>query len=468
VVRAGGILSLTLAVACGSGSDAPQSTGGARGPSAAVRDGSSAALALRAALEAGDAARSEELLGALAGRLGAEEPCLRARLAFLRDDRGWMRRIEEARAAAPTDPRPYATAAELWAAAGELDAARNELERGVAAAGGLTPELERAKGVLALVQPGGTRVGLECLKRAVARDAALPFVARPFGQAYLLVAKGALADRDPKAALEALEASIAHDPTDLETRELFAQALYANERYAAAIEAYEALLADGRNVRAELATWHKNVGVLAQLADDRADARAHYLRARELGLGEAELATGAHFLRGEARRVLLASATRRVAADTADADALLAEARSLTPDFETVLAECIDTRIADSLQFLAEAYTGDERAHASGLAFIDEALVLDPSDRLARIVRAKLHFAGDDFGAAAGDFRWLLDDARATDIELPEPVHVFLARCIAAEGDTAAAQELLRGYLTREPQGKWVAQTDEYLRELNG
>jgi hypothetical protein len=149
---------------------APRTAGASFLSSRLERDLSPAAVELRARIEAGDAAGAADLLASLAGRLGVEEPCLRARIAFLRgDEAGWLRCIEEARAAGASDPRPYATAAELWAAAERLDAARTELQRGVAAVGELTPELERAKGILALVTPGGTRVGLDCLQRAVAR-----------------------------------------------------------------------------------------------------------------------------------------------------------------------------------------------------------------------------------------------------------------------------------------------------------
>ena len=128
---------------------------------ASERDGSPLAVALRAAIEDGDPDRAEELLAAAGPALGVERPCLAARIAFLRGDEGaWLRAIEEARALAPADPRPYATASELWSAAGRLDAARRELERGLAAVGELAPELERAKAVLALVTPGGARAGL--------------------------------------------------------------------------------------------------------------------------------------------------------------------------------------------------------------------------------------------------------------------------------------------------------------------
>jgi tetratricopeptide (TPR) repeat protein len=457
-------------VSCGGSKDS-----GSAAPSRGAadrRDRSAGAAELRRVLDAGDAERAAELLETLGSRLGVEEPCLRARLAFLHDDQeGWMRAIESARAAAPDDPRPYATAAELWAAAGRLDAAQAELERGVRALGELTPELERAKGVLAIVTPGGTRIGLECLQRAVARDPGLPFVARPLGQAYLLAAKGALADQDPAAAVDALRKSLAHDPDEPEARELLAQALFAGQRYREAIELYEGLLADGRNVKVELALWHKNFALLRQIDGDRAQATAHYLRARELGLTPDELGSGAHFLRNEAQRLLEEAAGFTAAGDARAAAEREAEAARVEPDPErlaAVRAKAVDEALAQCNHDLPEALDGNSAAAGRALAAVDRALALDPEDRLARVLRAKLLFAEAEFLRAAEDFRWLVDDSRATRKELPEPVHVYLARCNVAEGATDVARDVLREYLLVEPEGRWLEETRTYLRELGG
>jgi tetratricopeptide (TPR) repeat protein len=443
---------------CGDGGPAVAGQGALR---SIERDLSPAAVELRERIELGDVERAADLLATVAGRLGVEEPCLRARLAFLRgDEAGWLRCIEEARAAAPTDPRPYATAAELWAAANQLDAARAELQRGVAAVGELTPELERAKGVLALVTPGGTRVGLDCLQRAVARDPALPFVARPFGQAYLLTAKAALADQDPAGALLALEQSLAHDPTDFEARELHAQALYTNERFREAIAEYEALLAEGRDLRGELAMWHKHLGVLAQIAGDREAARTHYLRARELGLGDSELASGVHFLREEARRALFAGASEAAHNVEPGLAARVAEAATMTSEVDTLRVEC-----ASELFQRAVAALG-RNEHAAALAAVEECVALADEDRLARVLRAKLYFAAGSYLEAADDYRWVVDDARAEQLELPEPVHLHLAASLALSGEREGARAVLREYLAEEPTGRWLEETRQRLREL--
>lgn len=455
----------SLLAACGDGGAAGTVAGA--GPSAVARERetSPAARELRAALDAGHAARAEELFATLTGRLGAEEPCLRARLAFLHgDETGWLRAIEAGRAAAPRDPRPYATAAELWAASGRLDAARAELERGVATMGELTPELERAKGVLALVTPGGTRVGLECLKRAVARDPGLPFVGRPFGQAHLLRAKGALADKDPELALEALDESLAFDPDDVEARELRAQALYAGQRFREAIEVYEALLADGRDVRGELATWHKNLGVLAQVAGDHGAARKHYLRGRELGLSDTELGSGVHFLREEARRAMLAGAALAAQGDDAGAAVQFVDASGLCADEAELRAECADELIARAVKAFGEQADRSQRAVA--LTAVEQAVALVADDRLSRVLRAKLYFAEGRFLEAADEFRWVIDDARAARIELPEPIHLHLSACHDVSGEREQAREDLREYLREEPTGRWLEETRERLRDL--
>ncbi|MEZ6016478.1 MAG: hypothetical protein R3F49_15275 [Planctomycetota bacterium] len=458
---------LALASAAGCGGDPKGGQSGVVEPAPATlreRDMSSAAVALRAAIDAGQAGRAEELLAALEGRLGVEEPCLRARLAFLRgEESAWLADLEVARAAAPRDPRSYATAAELWAAAGQLDAARAELDRGVAATGELTPELERAKGVLALVQPGGTRVGFECLQRALARDPQLPFVARPMGQAYLLLAKAALAEQNPAAALEALDHSIAYDPDDLETQELRAQALYANERFREAIDAYEDLLARGRDVRGELALWHKNLGFLAQVAGDDAAAQRHYLRGRELGLSDDELGTGRHFLHAAAQAALCASAEREAAGVRGALDAGLVEVEPLVRDVAALRGECA----AELLQRAIGALSGEEVVAAQGaLASVEASLLLAPEVRLARILRAKLYFAAGSFLEAAEDFAWVVDDARTTGDELPEPVHLHLSACLDASGEPAAAKQVLDAYLLDHPEGRWLETTRARLRQL--
>ena len=71
--------------------------------------------------------------------------------------------------------------------------------------GGLTPELQRAAGVLAIVTPGRTKAGLAMLEEAERLDPGLPFLGRALGQAHLLAAKHAFADGTPELALERIE-----------------------------------------------------------------------------------------------------------------------------------------------------------------------------------------------------------------------------------------------------------------------
>ena len=140
----------------------------------------------------------------LALELGVEEPLLRARISYLEGDSAkWLALVEEARAIDPKDPRPYATAVEIYAAMGRLDAARAELQRGAAAVGSVvTPELQRAQGIVAIVTPGGAKVGLSLLEAAHRADGDLPFIGRPMGQAYYLMAQVAFAADQPQLALE--------------------------------------------------------------------------------------------------------------------------------------------------------------------------------------------------------------------------------------------------------------------------
>ncbi len=463
--RSAWVHALALALALGLGGCGDDAGIGGTAPAARARtierDLSPVAVALRAAIEAGDPDRAEELLAAAGPALGVERPCFAARIAFLRgDDEAWLRAIEEARALAPTDPRPYATAAELWSAAGRLDAARRELERGLVAVGELTPELERAKAVLALVTPGGARAGLDALERAIQRDPELPFVARARGQAHLLRAKGAFADQDPARALTELEQSLRYDPRDVEARELHAQALYANDRFLDAIAGYEALLAEGRDLRGELALWHKNAGLIAQLNGERAAARGHYLRARALGLTDVELASGVHFLRDEARLLLERGAEEALQRAEPGLAARRAEAATLTDDVETLGEECAERLVARALSAAGEG------RNDTALGLVEQALLLAPDDRLARVLRARLYAASGSHLEAADEYRWLLADARAAGIELPEPLHLDLAVCLLRSGAPDEAKAALQEYLREAPQGRWAAATRERLAEL--
>lgn len=81
------------------------------------RDMRPEAVEARRLLDTGRAALARPLVESLVDQLPVEGPLLRARLAVLEgESAAWLADVEAVRAADPADPRPYATAAELYAA----------------------------------------------------------------------------------------------------------------------------------------------------------------------------------------------------------------------------------------------------------------------------------------------------------------------------------------------------------------
>src|SRR5688572_6538699 len=103
-------------------------------------------------LGSGDVAGAKTLWLTLPASLDAE--LLGARIhAAGGDDVMAVRAIEAARAGHATQARVYATAAEIHCAGGRLSSAEDEIREGLAMAGP-TPDLTRARGVLALCRKG--------------------------------------------------------------------------------------------------------------------------------------------------------------------------------------------------------------------------------------------------------------------------------------------------------------------------
>src|SRR5688572_28330816 len=174
------------------------------------------------ALEAGDAAAATRALLALGDDLDSE--LLRARLAALEGDGiDAVRRLERARATWPDQSAVYATAAEIHAWAGRRASAEEEIRTGLSLCGP-TPELSRARGVLALSREGGARAGLNHLLDAHAVDPDLPFLAPPLCSAHLLLGHAALADSLAVDALGHARAVLLLEPGNVEARTLQADA----------------------------------------------------------------------------------------------------------------------------------------------------------------------------------------------------------------------------------------------------
>jgi len=375
-------------------------------------------LAATAALECMDLAAANRALLALGD--GFDAQLLRARLAAAEGDAvGAVRHIEALRQEHAGQARLYATAAEIHAQAGRLRSAEEEIREGLERCGP-TPELSLARGVLALARPGGARVALNHLLEAHAGDPRLPFLGAPLAQAHLLLGRQALAEESLVDAIGHARAALAAQPGEVDARLLLGDALAAAGELGEALEVYEALLAAGEPVRDTLAWTCKQAATAALLEGQRELAVARNLRARELGLAQSELGFGATLLAEESQRALAQG---------------------------------------------VEAFERGER-EAAGEHFA-RALELDPGSLAARNHLAIVLFQRGEHAEAARYWREVLDLARSEGIELPDPVHLNLARALFLEGRTDEVRQLLERELARDPQGPWAEATRELLARLD-
>lgn len=441
------VLCAALAAGCGDG-DASQrgASDAATSSSDERRDDRPDAVRARDLIDRGRADLARPLVEELADGLGVEGALLLARIEVLEGDTGdWLALVETARASDPRDPRPYATAAELYAAIGRVDAAKDELQRGIEAVGSVTPELQRAQGVLAIVTPGGGRIGLELLETAERADPGLPFLGRPLGQAHLLAAKRAMAERRGEMALERVEASLKYDPDDPDARRFYGEVLIGVARdYDRGLAVLENLLAEGEPVTDVLGRMAWSAGLAAQLERDSEAALRHYLRARELGAIEVEKGTARSFLRAQAD----ASFERGVAAAAeGDEGALrrhVREAVELTgtdADGGTGVAR---SKYAELLAARAQdALRGGEHDLATRL--LDLATELEPRVRSIAVVRGAMLFARAVDAMEAGDADLAVDLAKqATEANPDDTVTLhFLGELRYARGEYAEAAPVL-------------------------
>jgi len=422
---------LLAGAGCGSGSEgaarAEGASASAGGPLAAdaarwpARSSDPRVVAARAALDEGRLDLARGLVEQAQGAAGFEAPLLRARLAFLAgDELGARRALEEARRDAPGDPRVSATAAELAAAAGNLEEADGLVRTGLREAGGALPELLRARGVILICTSGMARSGLDLLERAVAADPELPFVGRALGQAHLLVAKEELSAGDRDAALASIERSLERDPYEVEARRLRAEVLLALGEWGRAIAEYRALIDEGQPLAAEASTYAKNAGFWAMTQGERELALSYYRLALEWGLPREELGTG----------------------------------RALLTDAASDLGE----RAADALA------AGDSDA---ALGLVEDALELDPDSLLVWFTKGCAHKERAEPELAVAAWQRVIADARAQGLDLPQPVHILLAEVQSLSlGRFDDARRTLEGYLLLEPGGAWVEPTRALLDGL--
>ena len=375
---------------------------------------------LRAVLDMGRVDEARELLPRLdEKRIGTEDLLLRARLDALSGNAvDAIRKVETARKDAPSDPDVFATAAEIYAAAGKLDAGWQE-ERAGEQACGEAAELDRARACLWLSRSGGARKGLELLEGARTKDPGLPFTDRALSQAHLLVGKEDAAARKGPSALEHARLAASLDPDDVDARRFLSEALLLNGDFEGGVREIAARVEKGQPLGAELALLHKQAGIAALLARDRERAIGHFVEARRLGLDDEALSTGAH-----------------------------------------VLAEEAGARVEKGV----EAYKAGDLDAAR--AQFTAALELDPDRIAAKNHLAVVEYKRGNLGAAIALWRAVLETAEKEGLELPEPVHVNLATALALSGDVEAARGLLEDYLAKHPDGRFTTETRAALDAL--
>ncbi|MBK8181118.1 MAG: hypothetical protein IPK67_20015 [Planctomycetes bacterium] len=373
------------------------------------------------ALEAGDLSKVQELLLSLGEEGGSDTVCLRARLLASQGDAvGAVRDLEAAHKRWPNQGAIFATAAEIHAAGGRLETAREEIRAGLAAAGP-TPDLSRARGVLLLLQQGGAEAGLAHLLEARQADPGLLFCRGPQAEAHRLLATQALAKPDPRRALVHAREGLAQEPDHPELKLLLADALVAVGDYDAGLPAYEELARGGRDLGASLRLTYQK-GATSALAEGRKDvAFERYLRARQLGASNEELGFGAHVLRA-----------------AAEAAQLAADQAHEREDFAAAREE------------------------------LNKVLRILPRSVGARNQLGVVCFRAGDFSAASEAWRAVLDLAAADQVELPEPVHLNLGRALYAQGKLPEVREVLEAYLAKEPTGTWAEDTRAMLAKLDG
>lgn len=378
-----------------------------------------AVVALRRAIDFGDRDAIVANLAA-SSKAGNEGVLLRARASAQLDGGviAALRTVEEARAADPRDPEVYATAAEIYAAREAFDAAWNEIQRGDEACG-KAPALERARGIAYISRENGAKKGLEHLERARALDPELPFCDRALGQAHLLCAKLAAKDSKLDVALVHARASVRFDPAEIDAQRMLSEVLAAHGDFRGALEVLKALDASAGDLRGELASLHKRSAVAELLRSQRQAALEDFAAARALGLSDDELGTGARLLGEEA--------ARRV-----DLGVKAFEARDLA---------------------------GAQREFEAALKF-------DPTHLAAQNHLGIVRFEARDFAGAALAWKAVLDAARADELELPDPVHLNLAKALVKTGDVEGARRVLEGSLEVAYETRWAERTKALLAEL--
>ena len=376
-------------------------------------------IACASALETGNLDQAQALLLELGEHEAPDSVCLRARLLAARGDSvGAVREIESAKKTWPDQASLYATLAEIHATGGRLESAQDEIRAGLAVAG-MTPDLSRARGVLLLLQPGGSKAGLMHLMQATHDEPGLFFCTAPLSEAHRLIATEALGKQDPIEALAHVRAGLLLEPQNPELKLLLADALVATGNFDEGLPVYEEVSRGGRDLGAALRMYYQK-GAMAALVDGRTEvALQRYARSRQLGATNEELGFGVE-----------------------------------------VLHKAVVDAQAKADQAYEQEHWNDARTE------LDKLLAIEPLNLAARTQLGVVCFKLEDFASAADNWRSVLQRAEGLKLTLPDPVHLKLASALHAQAKDAEIKPILEHYLETQPEGEWAQLTREALARL--
>lgn len=422
---------------------------------------------LRSALGTGRADLAGDLMPAVrALDLGVEGDLLDARYAALTGQAVEASRlVEAARAVAPADPRVYATAAEIAAGGERLSLAREELRMGFERCG-TTPELRRARGVLAISTPGdlgAARRGLADLDAARAADPSLPFLDWPSSEACRLVGQAARGENNAVAE-KLLRRSLELDGGNRYAGEALGELLISVSRWEEGLEILTGLLADGALLGSKVAEYEKGAAMAYLMIEDRGQALEHLVRARNLGMPDELLGSGAAILDAAMEEALAAGRAALADGHHAAAVASVRLALKYSPDSDLARVEL---GIAQGAQLVDEGleFLRDVEYLEAALRF-ESAIELDPDSLQAHTFLGSSRFALEEYTRAASAWHWVVDTARTERLRLPEAVHLKLAQALLMAGSGKEARQVLADYLLLEPNGPWTQDTLRFQAQL--
>ena len=189
--------------------------------------------------------------------------------------------------------------------------------------------------------------------------------------------------------------------------------------FVSSLEAYGKAAEAGIDVRREQADTHMRAGMAARMVKNHGAAVAHYLAARDLGLSNLEMSSGADYLKSQANLALTAAA---------------------------------DAEIAGKLD-LAEEH-------------LEEALRMDPRSLEALDFLGSIRFRGADFAGAAVAWEVLLGYERESAESRESTTHLNLARALVLGERAVEARGALDAYLEAWPDGPLAAETREMILRL--